>query len=122
MQRPLLSVCLGTLLSLHALPAQGLGGATGSMPMLPPIAGLLAQPLGGTNTPSSMPGGCSAAGPAADPATTGPQRTGKDLSTAIAKVTALTWLDDLDEARLESAATGKPILWLQALGDLEGFA
>lgn len=122
MQRPLLSVCLGTLLSLHALPAQGLGGTTGRMPMLSPVAGLLAPASGSASSSPSMPGGCSAAGPAADPATTGPQRTGKELSAAIATVTGLTWFDDLDEARLESAATGKPILWLQALGDLEGFA
>ena len=44
------------------------------------------------------------------------------LKQAVATVTALEWFDDLAAAKARSAATGKPILWLQSLGDLEGFA
>jgi len=57
-----------------------------------------------------------------DPATVGPQLAGKDLKKAIKKVTALQWHEKLFDAKAESAATGKPILWVQALGELDGFA
>jgi hypothetical protein len=57
-----------------------------------------------------------------DPATVGPQLAGKDLKKAIKKVTALQWHEKLSDAKAESAATGKPILWVQALGELDGFA
>jgi hypothetical protein len=57
-----------------------------------------------------------------DPDTFGKKRDGKDLKKAVAKVKALKWTEDLTTARAMSAATGKPILWLQTLGDLEGFA
>ncbi len=49
-------------------------------------------------------------------------RTLIDLRSALDKVSALTWFDDLPSARAQAAAHNKPILWIQALGDLEGFA
>ena len=52
----------------------------------------------------------------------GPRLTGKDLKKAVKKVTALQWREKLADAKAESAATGKPILWVQALGELAGFA
>lgn len=61
-----------------------------------------------------------AAPPVPPPETHGVKLAGKDLKRAVKQVAALHWHDDLTEARAESAATGKPILWLQALGDLEG--
>lgn len=65
-----------------------------------------------------------AAGPAqAPPAVTAvPDVAGAALRQAVARVAALEWFDDLADAKARSASTGKPILWLQALGDLEGFA
>jgi hypothetical protein len=58
--------------------------------------------------------------PVPPPETHGVKVAGKDLKRAVKQVAALRWHDDLTDARAESAATGKPILWLQALGDLEG--
>jgi hypothetical protein len=54
--------------------------------------------------------------------TMGPKVEGQALKKAIGKVKSLKWFDNLSEARAHSAATGKPILWLQALGDIDGFA
>jgi hypothetical protein len=56
------------------------------------------------------------------PGTVGPQKEGKELKKAVAKVNALKWCETLGDAKARSAATGKPILLVQALGDLEGFA
>ena len=47
---------------------------------------------------------------------------GRDLKKAVAAVKALKWYDDLPSALAQSAATGKPVLLLQALGDVDGFA
>ena len=97
------------------------------MPVVPPPVPhpSLGALLGGSRAPSP-PVGCGApVGPAATPPppeTTGVQVAGKELKQAIAAVTALEWFDDLAAAKARSAATGKPILWLQSLGDLEGFA
>ena len=38
------------------------------------------------------------------------------------KVTALKWHESTTDARAEAAATGKPMLWVHALGELDGFA
>lgn len=57
-----------------------------------------------------------------EPETTGVKRSGKDLKKAVAAVGKLQWHDKLGEARVRAAAAGKPILFIQALGDLEGFA
>jgi len=123
MQRPLLLACLLTLLSVETMTAQGFR-PIGAMPMVPPVLphpGLLAQPSTPPAAAPAQAAPCEAM-PPGDPATDGPKLEGKELARAIAKVTALKWFDDLGEARLESAATGKPILWLQSLGDLDGFA
>lgn len=47
---------------------------------------------------------------------------GKALKRAVAAVNKLSWHDSLAEARVQGGAHGKPILLLQSLGDLEGFA
>lgn len=54
------------------------------------------------------------------PETHGIKLAGKDLKRAVKQVAALRWHDKLADARAESAATGKPILWVQALGELKG--
>lgn len=103
------------------------------IPMVPVDHPALAlQPtMGGSqpNTPASDPspagkkaGQPMAPKPPAEPETVGPKRAGKDLKKAVATVTKLHWHDKLGEARVRAAASGKPILFLQALGDLEGFA
>jgi hypothetical protein len=96
------------------------------MPVVPPPVPhpSLGALLDGSRAPS-QPAGCGApVGPATTPPpeTTGVQVAGKELKQAIAAVTALEWFDDLAAAKARSAAAGKPILLLQALGDLEGFA
>lgn len=52
----------------------------------------------------------------------GPRLAGKALRKAVRQIAALPWHADLEDAIAAAAASGKPILWLQALGDLEGFA
>jgi len=48
---------------------------------------------------------------------------GRDLKASVGRVLGgLDWRDDLLDARATAAATGKPILWIQSLGDLDGFA
>ncbi|MBL8727625.1 MAG: hypothetical protein JNM25_04280 [Planctomycetes bacterium] len=121
MNRPLLLLCLCTLLTVDPLAAQGFGAAPRGMPLLPSVTGSIGPSQPVSDAAPAMPG-CGGASEPADPATTGPQLAGKELARAIATVTALRWYDDLDAARVESAATGKPILWLQALGELDGFA
>jgi hypothetical protein len=110
------------------------------MPMVPPPVPqptLGAQPWfnhdnaassGSTSTPQPASGAMPAnmpqppAPPKPPAETMGPKIEGKDLKKAVGKVKALKWLDDLAEAKAQCAATGKPILWLQALGDIDGFA
>ena len=101
------------------------------IPMTPPPVnhpGLMAQPLFG-EAPSRAPADASNPAPANMPQlpapnadTMGPKVDGKNLKRAVAKVKALKWLDSLAEAKARSAATGKPILWLQALGDIDKLA
>lgn len=113
---------------LHPLPG---------MPMVPPPVphpALGAQPLFGNDAPKARAGGGGgAAAPAPQPGkapapppppreTNGKQVEGKDLKQAVAKVKSLKWIESLAEAKAQSAATGKPIFWLQALGDIDGFA
>jgi hypothetical protein len=104
------------------------------LPMTPPPVdhpALAAQPLiNGDNESSSRrpaPSQPAAPMPACEPApsdpdTFGPKVAGKDMKKAVAAVKKLNWLEDLADAKAMSAATGKPILWLQALGDIDGFA
>lgn len=131
MHRPLSAACLGALLSL-SLPGQMfVGGApAGAMPLVEPLAPPFGQSSPAPSSPtrtspartSPAPGAPCMPAEARDPTTQGTQLEGKQLARAIASVTALPWFEDLDEARLESAASGKPVLWLQALGEIDGFA
>jgi len=57
-----------------------------------------------------------------DPSTSGVQNSGRSLKKAIAKVTRLGWHKSLTGAKLHSASSGKPILWINSLGDLSGYA
>lgn len=47
---------------------------------------------------------------------------GRDLKKRVKEVRELGWVEDLDKARARAAAAGKPVFWVQALGDLDGFA
>lgn len=103
----------------------------------PPVdhPALAGQPLFGDNGRKGGGGGAAPAAPVpppvvvpppppkVDPDTSGKKRDGKDLKKAVAEVKkALKWYDSLGEAKAQSAATSKPILLLQALGDIDGFA
>lgn len=128
--RPLVVAALAA--TLHGLLAASLSAQEplpGTPMVDPPVShpALLAQPSnrsandsggGGGGGVGPAPGG----GPAAPDATQGKQREGKDLKKAVAAVARLHWHERLGDARAIAAASGKPILFLQALGDLEGFA
>ncbi len=43
-------------------------------------------------------------------------------TTSRIPVVKLGWRRSLGDARARSAATGKPVLWLQTLGEIGGFA
>lgn len=101
------------------------------LPLIPPPVShpaYAAQPLmnpdGGAQASPARSGGGTTTAPAAPPMpdTNGPKLAGRDLKKAIDKVASLRWFDDLPSARAEAAARNQPILWIQALGDLEGFA
>lgn len=110
------------------------------MPMVPPPVphpALGAQPwfqdnepkatkpaeAGGAAKPGAVPGAKMPAAPPQPPEETmGPKLDGKQLKKAVGKVKTLKWIENLADAKAQSAATGKPILWLQALGDIDGFA
>ena len=57
-----------------------------------------------------------------DPDTVGTKKAGRELKAAVTKVLKLGWNRTLGDAKARSAATGKPILWIQSLGDIGGFA
>lgn len=122
-----------------AAPAAPMSGGMriGGMPMTaPPVPhpALGNQPLfdtSGKRAPQPAPGAGAPMGagpvygppaPGPDPAASGKKVEGKDLKKAVKKVAALHWESKLDEALAQAAATGKPVLWLQALGDIDGFA
>ncbi len=47
---------------------------------------------------------------------------GRDLHSAVGKVVkGLDWKSTLRSAQREAMKTGKPIVWIQALGDLRGY-
>jgi hypothetical protein len=102
-------------------------------PMTPPPVdhpALGAQPGFGNDAPTRGGGGGGggtpdAARPKSPPRpeeTAGAKLAGKELKKAVAKVKALKWGESLEEALASAAGTGKPVLWLQALGDIDGFA
>ncbi|MBL8731521.1 MAG: hypothetical protein JNN13_04040 [Planctomycetes bacterium] len=114
-----------------AAPAPSAGGVRLGMPVTPPPTrhpALGNQPLldpSGQPVPGQNGGAAPQMGPMPappDPATAGRKLAGKDLKRAVKKVAALQWEKKLDVALAKAAATGKPVLWLQALGDLDGFA
>jgi hypothetical protein len=47
---------------------------------------------------------------------------GAELQRRVERVQQLPWQRTLAEARGEALRRGRPVLWLQSLGDLEGFA
>lgn len=111
---------------LHPLPG---------MPMVPPPVphpALGAQPFfqppqqdgdrAPAPAPSAQPQPKGQPRPAPPPDVAGKKLGGKDLKQAVNKVKALRWLENMPDAKVLSAASGKPILWLQALGDIDGFA
>lgn len=52
----------------------------------------------------------------------GLQIAGNDLKAAVHKVrTSLQWHDDLDKAVADAKKQSKPIVWIHALGELDGF-
>jgi hypothetical protein len=112
------------LAQLHALPG---------IPVVdPPVPHpSLAAQLRSANEEAPRPGGGGGGGgpsgpataaPAPQPDTVGAKVSGKELKKAVARVRTLQWHRSLVDAKAMAAATGKPILLLQALGDLEGFA
>ena len=101
------------------------------VPVTPPPVdhpALAGQPLFQPPAPSAAPSGSGAPkapAPVAkpvDPDTVGPKLAGKDLEGAVAKVAALRWIETLSVAQAAAAATKRPILWLQGLGELDGLA
>ena len=57
-----------------------------------------------------------------DPDTQGVKCEGKQLAANVKRLKELEWHKALDQATEAAEANGKPILWLQTLGDLTGFA
>jgi hypothetical protein len=47
---------------------------------------------------------------------------GAELQRRVERVQQLPWQHSLDGARDEALRRGRPLLWVQSLGDLEGFA
>lgn len=129
------SVLAASALVLAAPFATAQWRALPGSPMVSPPAphpALAAQPLaggagggdGGTRAApgSRSPAAAMPAQPPRDPDTFGPKLEGKALKQAVARVKKLAWHESLLDARAMSAATGKPVLWLQALGEIDGFA
>jgi hypothetical protein len=98
----------------------------------PPPAGMVGQSASapGCAYPIASPG-CGASGPApqvviqplpeeADSFKS--QRRGKEVGTAVRSLLRkLDWHEELEDAAAAAIANGKPILWIQALGELDGF-
>ena len=60
--------------------------------------------------------------PRPDPSTHGIKKKGRDLKKAVARVKAMPWVRSLDVAASDARRLGKPILVLQTLGKLTGYA
>ncbi len=140
MMRPVLTAAL-----LLAGVATAQRGPLPGIPLVPPPVShpaLLGQPLlqpsgqrpaAARPAPSAVPANPGPSGPAdpaapvvkratVDPDTMGVKASGKELSKAVKKVAKLQWHEKQADAFTASAASGKPVLWLQSLGDLDGFA
>lgn len=97
--------------------------------MVPPPVNhpaLAGQPLIGNETSKPRPRGVKIkTAPKAvkpDPSTSGVKIKGKALKKAVAKVKALPWNKKLGTAKSKAKKSGKPILLLQTLGDIDKFA
>ena len=98
-------------------------------PMVPPPVNhpaLAGQPLiGGEGTKARPRGVKVRPAPKAvkpDPSTMGVKLKGKAMKAAVKKVAALPWHKKLAKAKSKAKQTGKPILLLQTLGDIGGYA
>ena len=131
MQKPssLSPFVAASLLLLGTLAAQR--GPLPGMPLVPPPVphpALAGQPL--MNGNGEMAKAMLAAvtvrdaeqPPKPDPATSGVKVSGAALKRAVAKVKKMSWHESFRECELNARSTGKPILYLQTLGDLTGFA
>lgn len=121
----------GTLTAgvLMLVPATAQRGPLPGLPMTPPPVNhpaLAAQPMMRTvDETRAAPVARPAARPKPkqpDPDTQGVKCEGKELAANVKKLKALDWNKSLADVRTEAARSGKPILWLQTLGDLSGFA
>lgn len=136
MQHPVLLAVLA-LASIATAQRGPAPAARPALPSAPPAAtrAVLAQrpllPLSDRDRPKNptpagaMPAPADPKSPeeiAIEQAITGAKVAGKDLKKAVKKVAALHWHDSTTDARAEAAATGKPMLWVHALGELDGFA
>lgn len=128
MKRPVLlaALALASIASAQRGPLPGI-------PIVPPPVNhpaLMAQPLmqpdSGRTKPAPAPKNPSKAKKPKrakiDPATVGPKAEGRALKKRVQKVAKLKWGKNLWDLKARSAATGKPILYLQALGSLSGYA
>ncbi|HEB52230.1 MAG TPA: hypothetical protein ENI87_03130 [bacterium] len=92
----------------------------------PPVdhPALMGQPLvgGGQSQPRPRPVKVNPQPAKPDPATVGVKKSGRELRRAVAKVKALKWHKNLASAKAKARAEHKPILLLQTLGDIGGFA
>ena len=80
------------------------------------------QPLIGNDRPTRPSGGGSAQRVKRDASTQGVKLEGRKLKKAVAKVKKLPWNKSLRKAKTKSSQSGKPILLLQTLGDIGGYA
>lgn len=125
---------LASLSSLLAVSLVFAGSATAQLRRLPGIPlmspvnhpALVGQTLIGNETTKSRPRGVKVkAAPKVvkpDPSTSGVKLKGKALKNAVKKVKALPWSKKLSIAKSKAKKSGKPILLLQTLGDIDGLA
>jgi len=98
------------------------------IPIVPPPVNhpaLVGQPLIDTETARPRPRNVKVKTPKAvkpDPSTSGVKVKGKALKSAVAKVKALPWNTKLTDALSKARKSGKPVLLLQTLGDIGGYA
>jgi len=120
---PRVSVLAASLILVGALSAQMQRFA--GIPMVsPPVKqpAFAGQPLIGNDRPTRPSGGGSAQRVKRDASTQGVKLEGRKLKKAVAKVKKLPWNKSLRKAKTKSSQSGKPILLLQTLGDIGGYA
>jgi len=123
---------LSSLLVASLVVTSSLTAQIRPLPGLPIVAppggapGLIGQPLFGNETSARPSRGVKVKTPTKkvkpDPATSGVKKEGRELKKAVAKVKALPWNKRLSDAKTMARQSGKPILMLQTLGDIGGFA